>query len=282
MDDIIIRNGLIVDGTGAPPFTGDIAVRDGRITAISKSSSLERSGATEVDAEGRIVSPGWVDVHTHLDAQLTWDPLMAPFTANGVTTAITGNCGVTFAPCRKQQRSFLMELMEGVEDIPFGAMQAGIEWHWETFPQFLDYLDTLHLGCDIAAMIGHGAVRAFCLGERANVPDLPGAYKDPAAQITTEEIEEMAQVVEEAIAAGAIGFSTSRTLLHRDRNGTLVPGTLAPEEELLRIGKAVALGGGGVFEMASDFMSYDDAPHTDEDKVRIGKGRRSARGDERK
>ena len=267
MEDIIIRNGLIVDGTGAPAYTGDIAIRDGVISAISNGTSLALHAHREIDATDRIVSPGWVDIHTHLDAQLTWDPLLAPFTANGVTTAVTGNCGVTFAPCRKEQRTFLMELMEGVEDIPLGAMQAGIKWHWESFPEFLDYLDTLQLGCDVAAMVGHGAVRAYCLGERANVTDLPGAYRDPASKISSEEMEEMARVVHDAIVAGAIGFSTSRTLLHRDRNGTLVPGTLAAEEELLRIGKAVAEAGGGVFEMASDFMSYDDAPHTEEDKV---------------
>lgn len=261
--DLLIRGGLVVDGTGAPAFVGDVAVRGDRIVAIGASLEKTYAGVEEVDATGKVVTPGWVDVHTHLDAEFSFNASLEPFASNGVTTVVAGNCGVGFAPCRPQQRSFLMELMEGVEDIPLGSLDAGIDWQWETFPEFLEFLDRTPLGVDVAVMIGHGPVRAFVMGERANLADRPGGpERDP---VTPEEIAGMAAIVQEAVAAGAIGFSTSRTLLHRDKSGALVPGTLATQAELLAIGEAMAKGGGGVLEMASDFWSYDDKAFTDED-----------------
>jgi len=256
----VIRNGRIVDGTGAASFVGDISIKDGVITAVGE--HLEVTGVREVDAAGKLVAPGWVDIHTHLDGQVSWDASLEPFTSNGVTTVVMGNCGVGFAPCRKEDRGFLMELMEGVEDIPLGSLEMGIQWKWETFSDFLDYLESIPLGCDVAAMIGHGPVRAYVMGERANLSDRPGGPVDNP--VTAEDIARMAEIVKESVQAGAIGFSTSRTLLHRDKSGVLVPGTLAGEEELLAMGKAISDGGGGIFEMASDFMSYDDKEHTDE------------------
>jgi N-acyl-D-aspartate/D-glutamate deacylase len=261
--DLVILNGTIIDGTGKPQFLGDIAVRDGKIVYVSGPSKpritpAQFASVESIDAAGKIVTPGWIDVHTHLDAQVTWDPSVSPVAENGVTTVVMGNCGVGFAPCRAKDRKYVMELMEGVEDIPLGSMTAGIQWEWETFPEFLNALDKKRFALDIAVLIGHGPVRAYVMGERANAMDRPGGPK--ASPITADEIERVAAIVGEAVKAGAIGFSTSRTLLHRDVHGVLVPGTLAPEDELMAIGKAMGEAGGGVFEMASDFMSGDDVP----------------------
>lgn len=263
--DLLILNGTVVDGTGSPQFTGDIAISDGSIVYISGNGkpriTAESHVATveTIDASGKLVCPGWIDVHTHLDAQVTWDSAVTPVAANGVTTVLMGNCGVGFAPCRKEQRHFIMSLMEGVEDIPLGAMTAGMKWEWETFPEFLDVLAKRSFAIDVGAFVSHGPVRAWVMGERANAMDKPGGPQ--RSPITAQEIEHVAAVVKNAIEAGAIGFSTSRTLLHRDSSGVLVPGTMAPEGELLAIGRAMAEAGGGVFEMASDFMCCDDEPH---------------------
>eukprot|EP01065_Artemidia_motanka_P027437 TRINITY_DN32642_c0_g1_i1.p1 TRINITY_DN32642_c0_g1~~TRINITY_DN32642_c0_g1_i1.p1 ORF type:complete len:746 (+),score=280.29 TRINITY_DN32642_c0_g1_i1:80-2239(+) len=261
--DTIIKGGTIVDGTGAGSYVGDVAIRDGRIVGVG---SVAGDAGEVIDATGLHVCPGWVDVHTHIDGQVTWDPTIDPLTNNGVTTAVMGNCGVGFAPCSAPRRRFLMELMEGVEDIPLGALDVGIQWNWESFPEFLDALGKKEMACDIAAMIGHGPVRAHVLGHKANFSDRPGgSHEHP---VGAADIEKMAAVVEEAIAAGAVGFSTSRTLLHRDKRGVLVPGTCALEDELCAIGRAIRAGGGGLFELASDFMCYDDVAHTPENHVR--------------
>ena len=268
--DILLTNGLIVDGTGAQAFIGDVAIVKDKIFKISNRDGSNRivpssvSAKRTIDCSSRLVCPGWVDIHTHLDGQITWDPMISPLSSGGVTTAVQGNCGVGFAPCKKPDRQFLMELMEGVEDIPLGAMDQGIKWEWETFPQYLDALAQKEFAIDIGAMVGHGPVRAYVMGQRANVSDRPGGPKnDP---VRPDEVEQIAKIVGESIKAGALGFSTSRTLLHRDRNGTLVPGTLATDAELLAIGKALGESGGGkaVFEMASDFMTEDDEKHTPE------------------
>lgn len=267
--DLVLLNGTIVDGTGRAKYVGDLAISNGRIAQMSNPDGSGRikptpGGARTIDCTGLIVSPGWVDVHTHLDAQMTWDKLITPLSAGGVTTAIQGNCGVGFAPCRKQDRTFLMELMEGVEDIPLGSMDAGMVWEWETFPEYMDALRRREFAIDIGTFIAHGPVRAFVLGKRANVSDKPGGpVNDP---VTLEEMEQIASVVGDGIRAGAMGFSTSRTLAHRDRSGTLVPGTLATATELLLIGKALGEYGKGkaVFEMASDFQCTDDAKYTPE------------------
>jgi len=233
MHDVVIRNGLVVDGTGSPPRHGDIAIDDGKIVAVSA------KGHREIDADGRVVAPGWVDIHTHYDGQATWDPEMSPSSWHGVTTVVMGNCGVGFAPVRHDSHDFLIELMEGVEDIPGTALHEGINWEWESFPDYLDTLDRMPRVMDVAAQVPHAAVRAYVLRERAH------------ENATSEEIGQMAQLVRGALEAGAVGFSTSRTVLHRSKHG-LVPGTAAPADELLAIGAALGESGRGVLEVVTD------------------------------
>ncbi|MEM7466564.1 MAG: amidohydrolase family protein, partial [Pseudomonadota bacterium] len=246
MHDLIIRDALIVDGTGAPAQNGDVAIDQNKITAVGgKQGRAQR----EINANGLMLSPGWVDVHTHYDGQATWDPLLSPSCWHGVTTTVMGNCGVGFAPVKPAQHDWLIGLMEGVEDIPGTALAEGIDWAWETFPEYLDALAQIPRSMDIAAQVPHGAVRAYVMGERA--------VTDTAA--TEDERREMANIVGEAVAAGAVGFSTSRTVLHRSIDGELVPGTEADAQELLDIAHAMGKAGGAVFEVASDL-----APETAE------------------
>ena len=223
MHDLIIRGGTIVNGTGAAPFAGDLAIEAGRIVAVGEVTGAARR---ELDAEGHLVTPGWVDIHTHYDGQATWDPLLAPSSWHGVTTVVMGNCGVGFAPVRADQHQFLIELMEGVEDIPGAALAEGIDWRWERFPEYLDALEDRKRTIDVAAHVPHGAVRAYMLGEKCNTDYVP----------TGDEIGQMADLVREGVAAGAVGFSTSRTLLHRDKSGVHVPGTFAGSDEMLALG----------------------------------------------
>jgi N-acyl-D-aspartate/D-glutamate deacylase len=237
--DLVIRGGTIVDGTGAERFDADVAVDRGLITAVGP--DLGR-GREEIDAEGKIVAPGWVDIHTHYDGQATWDPEMAPSSWHGVTTVVMGNCGVGFAPAKPDKHAWLIGLMEGVEDIPGTALSEGMTWNWETFPEYLDELDRLPRTVDVGAHVPHGAVRAYVMDERGARNDEP----------TGHEIARMSQIVEEGLRAGALGFSTSRTILHRSVDGELVPGTTATKEELIGIGRAMGRVGYGVFEMASD------------------------------
>jgi N-acyl-D-aspartate/D-glutamate deacylase len=237
MHDLIISGGTLVDGTGAEARTADVAVDEGRITEVGRPSG----GATRViDADGLLVTPGWVDIHTHYDGQATWDPILAPSSWHGVTTLVMGNCGVGFAPARPDRREWLIGLMEGVEDIPGAALSEGIEWEWETFPQYLDALERRRWTVDVGTQVPHGAVRAYVMGER-------GARNEPA---DPEEIDAMRAIVLEAIRAGALGFSTSRTIGHRAIDGEPVPGTYAAEDELFGIGSALAEAGAGVFELA--------------------------------
>ncbi|MFM2272342.1 MAG: hypothetical protein RL702_1407 [Pseudomonadota bacterium] len=237
--DLIIRNGTIVDGTGAPRFSGDVAVKDGLIAAVG---TVRGDAAEEIDAGGKIVAPGWVDIHTHYDGQATWDQEMAPSSWHGVTTVIMGNCGVGFAPASPNRHEWLIGLMEGVEDIPGTALAEGMKWDWETFPEYLDALERLPRTVDVGTHVPHGAVRAYVLGDR----------EQPGAVPTAEDIEKMSAIVEEGVRAGALGFSTSRTVLHRSVDGELVPGTTATAEELIAIGRAMGKVGYGVFELASD------------------------------
>ena len=239
MHDLVIRNGLLIDGTGAPAREADVAISDGRITAVGRDLGPARR---ELDAAGALVTPGWVDIHTHYDGQVTWDPYLSPSCWHGVTTVVMGNCGVGFAPARPDKRDWLIALMEGVEDIPGTALSEGISWEWETFPEYMDSLERKSRVLDVAAQAPHGSIRAYVMGDR-------GARNEPA---TDSDIAEMARIVGEAISAGALGFSTSRTLLHRAKDGEPVPGTFAGADELLGIGKAMGQAGHGVFELASD------------------------------
>ncbi|MGB1139413.1 MAG: N-acyl-D-amino-acid deacylase family protein, partial [Halioglobus sp.] len=245
MYDLIIRNGLVYDGTGNEPVQADIAVQGDRIAAVG---TIEDSAHEEIDAAGKIVTPGFVDIHTHFDGQVTWDPYLAPSSCHGVTTIVTGNCGVGFAPCKPEQRDWLIGLMEGVEDIPGTALHEGIAWDWESFPEYLDALEKRPLALDVATQIPHGAVRAYVMGQR-------GADHEDA---TPEEIDRMAAIVVEAIRAGALGFSTSRTEKHKDSSGVLTPTITAHEDELVGIAKAVGDAGTGVLQGISDFYNFDN------------------------
>ncbi len=237
--DLVLRGGTIVDGTGHPRFAGDVAVRDGLIAAVG---TVHGTGTREIDAAGLVVAPGWVDIHTHYDGQATWDPEMAPSAWHGVTTAVMGNCGVGFAPAAPDRHQWLIGLMEGVEDIPGTALAEGITWNWETFPEYLDALEALPRTIDIGTHVPHGAVRAYVLGDR----------EKPGAVPTEDDIAQMAAIVEQGIRAGALGFSTSRTVIHKSIDGEVVPGTTATAEDLVAIGRAMGRVGHGVFEMASD------------------------------
>ncbi len=244
MHDLVIRNGRVIDGAETPAFTADIAIDDGRITAVGVVSG---KGRREIDAAGKIVTPGWVDIHTHYDGQVTWDPYLSPSSWHGVTTAVMGNCGVGFAPVKRDRHDWLIELMEGVEDIPGSALAEGISWDWETFPEYLDSLDGQARVLDVATQVPHSAVRAYVMGDR-------GARNEDA---TPDDIAAMSAIVAEGVAAGALGFSTSRTVVHTTKDGTVMPGTTAAADELLAIGKAMAAVAPGVFEMSSDMNPAD-------------------------
>ncbi len=245
MYDRIIRNGTIVDGTGGVPRRADIAIRDGKISAVGVVDGPARE---EIDASGKLVTPGFVDIHTHYDGQATWDPNLTPSCYHGVTTVVMGNCGVGFAPVKPDKRGFLIELMEGVEDIPGTALHEGIKWEWETFPEYLDALERRQFSMDIATQVPHGSVRAYVMGQR-------GADNEPA---TPEDIEAMARIVKEGVAAGALGFSTSRTIAHTAINGEPVPGTFAAEDELFGIGRVLGELDKGLFEVAGAGAAGED------------------------
>jgi N-acyl-D-amino-acid deacylase len=228
--DIVIRGGNIVDGTGAEPFRGDIGVTDGRIAEVGKIAS---KGAEEIDADGLTVTPGFIDLHTHLDAQIGWDPDLTPISWHGVTTALMGNCGVTFAPCKPKDREFLAAMMESVEDIPRQAIMSGLPWTWENYGDYLQAVERLRPGLNIAGLVGHSAVRYYVMGERSF-----------ADQASDEEKRQMAAIVGQAVDAGAVGFSTNRFEPHTAPDGRSIPGTFADPSELVEIGKAVSARGG--------------------------------------
>ena len=244
MHDIVIRGGTIVDGNGDTAFTGDLAIDGGTIAQVGGKAG---PGKREIDAGGQIVTPGWVDVHTHYDGQATWDPVLAPSSWHGVTTILMGNCGVGFAPVRKRDHDCLIDLMEGVEDIPGIALAEGLKWDWETFPDYLDALERRSRAIDVAAQIPHHPLRVYVMGDRAVRRE----------QATPDDIAEMGRLAEEAIRAGAFGFTTSRTVQHKTTSGRLVPGYNAEEMELLGIGRAMARTKRGTFGMASDFDDED-------------------------
>jgi N-acyl-D-aspartate/D-glutamate deacylase len=264
MADLLIRNADLVDGTGAPRRMADIVVEGGRITEVTRAGEASTGGVHRVvDADGRLVTPGWVDVHTHYDAQVTWDPWVTPSSWHGVTTVVMGNCGVGFAPAAPDRHEWLIDLMEGVEDIPGSAMTEGITWEWTSFPEYLDAVERTPRVVDVGAQIAHGPLRAFVMGER-------GAANEPA---TPADLATMAQLVEEALRAGALGFSTSRTPIHRSKAGELVPGTDAAATELFAIGDAMAKVGHGVFQFSPDHarVPVDEWPWMTELARRTGR-----------
>ena len=244
MYDSIIRNGTIIDGTGNPRFSADIGIKDGNIAKIGQ---ITDTANHEIDAEGKLVTPGWVDIHTHYDGQATWDPLLAPSSWHGVTTVVMGNCGVGFAPVKPADRDFLIELMEGVEDIPGAALSEGIDWQWESFPEYLDTLESIPRAIDVATQVPHGAIRAYVMGERCNTDYAP----------TEAEVKEMAALVREGVEAGALGFSSSKTLLHKDVHGEYMPGTFSGNDEMLALGLGMKGLNNSVFELVSDHLGDD-------------------------
>ncbi|HEY4345249.1 MAG TPA: amidohydrolase family protein [Parvibaculum sp.] len=242
--DLVIRGGTLADGTGSPLREADIAIEGGKIAAVG---SFEGTGTEELDAKGRLVTPGFVDIHTHYDGQATWDERLQPSSWHGVTTAVMGNCGVGFAPVRRQDHNRLIELMEGVEDIPGAALHEGLKWNWKSFPDYLDALAARRFDMDVCAQLPHGALRVFVMGER-------GAKLEAA---TPDDIAQMKSLAEEAMRAGAIGFSTSRTLNHKTVKGDPTPSLRATEAELMGIAEGIRDAGSGVMEFISDFDQPD-------------------------
>lgn len=245
--DFVLRGGLIVDGRGGEPFVADLAVKDGRIADIGANLA---AGREEHDTTGLLVTPGFVDIHTHYDGQATWENTLVPSSSHGVTTVVTGNCGVGFAPCRPTDQLALVELMAGVEDIPEVVMAEALSWNWETFPEYLDVVDSRPHDIDIAAMLPHSALRVYVMGQRAIDRE----------QATVDDIKKMAELTREAIAAGAIGFGTSRALQHKSTRGESIPTVRAHKDELEGILAAMSAEGSGVFQALSDFELFQDVP----------------------
>jgi N-acyl-D-aspartate/D-glutamate deacylase len=242
--DLIVRNGRVVDGTGAEPFNADVAVSGGRIVAVG---TVPARGREEIDAKGLIITPGFVDIHTHYDGQVTWENRLVPSSSHGVTTVVMGNCGVGFAPCRPDQHEMLIQLMEGVEDIPHPVLVDGLPWTWESYPEYLDFLATRHYDIDICGYVPHAPVRVYVMGQR-------GADREPA---TTADLQQMARIVRDAVKAGAMGFSTSRTFFHRSSDGSPTPSFEAAEDEMTALALALKESGKGVMQLITDFEEPD-------------------------
>lgn len=242
--DLVVRGGTIVDGTGGAPYQGDIAVKDGWIVAVGQVDAPARD---EIDATGAIVAPGFVDIHTHYDGQVTWEQTIEPSSCHGVTTVVMGNCGIGFAPCRPEDRDSLLKLMEGVEDLPEVVLSEGLPWSWQSFPDYLDFVGSRQFDLDVAAQLPHAALRVFVMGKRAVARE----------EATAEDRAHMARLASEAMKAGALGFATSRTINHRASDGNLVYTLTAAEDELVAIGRALGEAGSGVLQVVSDFDDLD-------------------------
>src|SRR3954447_13174433 len=256
MLDLVIRGGTVVDGTGEPRRTADVGVRDGVIVAVGK---VDEAASREVDADGALVTPGFVDIHTHYDGQATWDPQLQPSSGHGVTTIVMGNCGVGFAPVRDEDHAQLIELMEGVEDIPGVALHEGLPWDWNSIGEYLDSLARRPHDIDFAAQVCHGPIRLFVMGQR-------GADREPA---TPEEIAEMGRLTAEGVQAGALGFTTSRTLNHRTSKGEPTPTLTAARDELVGIARALGEVNAGVMQVVSDWPDFDDESGTLLEMMRV-------------
>ncbi|MDR3663165.1 MAG: amidohydrolase family protein [Mycobacterium sp.] len=245
--DLVIRNGLIVDGLGAAPYIGDVAVQGGVIAAIG---TVEDTGAREIDATGLLVTPGFVDLHTHYDGQAIWSERMTPSSAHGVTTAVMGNCGVGFAPCRPDDHDVLVDVMAGVEDIPGVVMVDGLPWTWETFPEFLDTVESRPRDIDVAAFLPHSPLRVYVMGRR-------GVDREPA---TPEDLALMRKLAAEAVQCGALGFASSRLTIHKTSGGQPIPSYDAAQEEIEAIARGVKDGGGGLIQFVPDLLAGDYEP----------------------
>ncbi len=254
--DLVVRGGTLFDGTGAAPVVADVGVRDGRIVAVGQGLAI---GREEIDATGLMVTPGWVDIHTHYDGQITWDSRMTPSSTLGATTVVAGNCGVGFAPVRKGDEDTLIRLMEGVEDIPGAALHEGLSWEWESFDEYMTAVERLPHDIDVAVQLPHGALRVYVMGER-------GANREPA---TPDETARMRELTRDAIKAGALGFSTTRTMVHRTADGDLTPTVGAARAEMEAIAQGLADAGSGVLQWVSDFQDMDGEFQLIQDLTRI-------------
>ncbi|MEQ8248199.1 MAG: amidohydrolase family protein [Alphaproteobacteria bacterium] len=242
--DLVVRGGTVIDGTGGAPFDADVAVTDGKIAAVGK---VADAGSEEIDAKGHLVTPGFIDIHTHFDAQVMWDQHLTPCSEHGVTTVLMGNCGVGFAPCKPEHRAVMVDVMDGVEDIPAAVLDKGLPWTWQSFPEFMDVLETRRADVDFGTFVPHVPIRVFVMGER-------GIRREPASPA---DIRQMAALVEEGIEAGGFGFTTSRATGHRARSGDVIPSTTADEDELLALALAMTRKGRGHFMSASEFNSVN-------------------------
>ena len=260
MLDLVIKNGRVVDGSGLPSYIGDVGIKGGKIARVGR---VTEEATQTVDAKGKVVAPGFIDPHTHFDAQLLWDGASKPAIEHGVTTIVPGNCSLSLAPLKAEHRMKLVGMFNQIEEMPLKAFEEGVVWDWETFPEYLDALSEKPLALDVATQVPHAAVRAYVMGQR-------GADNEVA---TEDDLKQMAQLVREGMAAGALGFTSSRTAVHVDVNGVPVPGTFADVAELSALGQAVADSGHGLVEMVLAGVAGEDCDALDREMLLIREGK---------